>query len=85
MPSSSPLIVLLTGAAHGPTCVRRMIEAFEAVAARTVTLGPRESAPLGRLIHPVFATGHVWAWEVLTGTAMVRKPAPSGGGTPAPG
>jgi len=43
-----------------------LIEAFEAVAARTVTLGPRESAPLDRLIHPVFATGHIWAWEVLT-------------------
>jgi hypothetical protein len=62
-----------------------LIEAFQAVAARTVTLGPWESAPLGRLIHPVFATSHVWAWEVLTGTAVVCKPAPPVGGTPAPG
>jgi hypothetical protein len=42
-----------------------LIEAFEAVAARTVALGPREEAPLSHLVHPVFAAGHVWAWEVL--------------------
>ena len=42
-----------------------LIEAFELIAARTVTLGPRETAPLNDLVHPVFATGHVWGWEVL--------------------
>ncbi len=42
-----------------------LIEAFELIAARTVTLGPRETAPLNDLVHPVFAAGHVWGWEVL--------------------
>jgi hypothetical protein len=42
-----------------------LIEAFELIAARTVTLGPRETASLNDLVHPVFAAGHVWAWEVL--------------------
>lgn len=41
-----------------------LIEAFEAVAARTTPLGPREEAPLNHLVHPVFAAGHVYAWEV---------------------
>ena len=42
-----------------------LIEAFELIAARTVALGPRETAPLKNLVHPVFAAGHVWGWEVL--------------------
>ncbi len=42
-----------------------LIDAFEAIAAQTVKLGPRKQAPLGRLIHPVFSTGQVYAWEVL--------------------
>jgi hypothetical protein len=44
-----------------------LIEAFELIAARTVTLGPRVVAPPNDLVHPVFATGHVWGWEVLGG------------------
>jgi hypothetical protein len=43
-----------------------LIEAFEAIAARVVSLGPRREAPLSHLVHPVFAAGHVYAWEVLT-------------------
>jgi hypothetical protein len=42
-----------------------LIEAFELIAARTVTLGPRVAAPLDDLVHPVFAAGHVWGWEIL--------------------
>jgi hypothetical protein len=42
-----------------------LIEAFEAVAARTSVLGPRQQAPLGQLVHPVFAAGQVYAWEVV--------------------
>ena len=42
-----------------------LIEAFEAVAARTAVLGPRQQAPLRQLVHPVFAAGQVYAWEVL--------------------
>ena len=42
-----------------------LIEAFEAVAARTAMLGPRQQAPLRQLVHPVFAAGQVYAWEVV--------------------
>lgn len=42
-----------------------LIEAFEAVAARHAVLGPRAEAPLRNLVHPVFAAGSVFAWEVL--------------------
>ena len=42
-----------------------LIEAFELIAARTVALGPRETVSLKELVHPVFAAGHVWGWEVL--------------------
>jgi hypothetical protein len=41
-----------------------LIEAFEVVAARTAVLGPRHEAPLRDLVHPVFAAGQVYAWEV---------------------
>jgi len=43
-----------------------LIEAFEAIAARVVSLGERDEAPLAHLVHPVFAAGRVYAWEVLT-------------------
>jgi hypothetical protein len=42
-----------------------LIEAFEAVSGRTTPLGPREEVLLRELVHPVFAAGHVCAWEVL--------------------
>jgi hypothetical protein len=42
-----------------------LIEAFEAVAAKIAVLGPREEARLRELVHPVFAAGCVYAWEVL--------------------
>jgi hypothetical protein len=42
-----------------------LIEAFEAVAERHAVLGPRAEAPLRSLVHPVFAAGGVFAWEVL--------------------
>jgi hypothetical protein len=42
-----------------------LIDAFETVAARSVVLEPRREAPLRQLVHPVFADGHVYAWEVL--------------------
>ena len=51
-----------------------LIEAFELIAARTVTLGPRETAPLKDLMHPVFATGHVWGWEVLDSRSDSNAP-----------
>jgi hypothetical protein len=42
-----------------------LIEAFEAVAAKTALLGQREEAQLTELVHPVFRAGRVYAWEVL--------------------
>ena len=42
-----------------------LIDVFETIAALAVRLGPREQAPLGSLMHPVFATGYVYAWEIL--------------------
>jgi hypothetical protein len=56
-----------------------LIDSFEAIAALTVRLGPREQAPLGGLIHPVFATGYVYAWEILTAelTATSTHTAPT--------
>jgi hypothetical protein len=38
---------------------KKLINAFEAVATRTVALGPRVEAPLTELVHPVFATGRL--------------------------
>jgi hypothetical protein len=51
-----------------------LIEAFEAVADRYAVLGPRAEAPLRNLVHPVFASGAVFAWEVL-GTRHADVPA----------
>jgi hypothetical protein len=42
-----------------------LIEAFEAVAARHATLSARNEALLRDLVHPVFASGGVFAWEIL--------------------
>jgi len=40
------------------------IEAFEVLAARRVHLGPRQRATFSGLIHPVHASGQVYAWEI---------------------
>jgi hypothetical protein len=42
-----------------------LIEAFEAVAAKTAVLRPREEGHLRELVHPVLAARRVYAWEVL--------------------
>jgi hypothetical protein len=42
-----------------------LINAFEAIVDLYAALGPRIEAPLRRLVHPVFASGAVYAWEVL--------------------
>lgn len=52
-----------------------LIEAFEAVAAQHVELGTRAESPLRELIHPIFASGAIFAWEVLAITeAHARQP-----------
>lgn len=42
-----------------------LIEAFEAIAVKHVSLGPRAEAPLRDLVHPTFTAGGVFAWEIL--------------------
>jgi hypothetical protein len=57
--------VLIYGFEDPDRPIMWLVEAFELIARRTITLGPRQEAPLTNLVHPVFAAGHVWAWEVL--------------------
>ena len=57
--------VLIYGFEDPARPIMWLIEAFELIAARTVTLGPRETAPLKDLVRSVFTAGHVWGWEVL--------------------
>jgi hypothetical protein len=64
--------VLIYGFEDPQRPLHRLIEAFEAVAARTALLGRRQEAPLRQLVHPVFAAGRVCAWEVL-GSAGCRS------------
>lgn len=40
------------------------IEAFEKLASEIVDLGPRHSEDFANLIHPVHASGEVFAWEI---------------------
>jgi hypothetical protein len=49
-----------------------LIDAFELIAAKHVELGPRVSAPLDGLVHPIFNSGAVFAWEVY---GLVNEPA----------
>lgn len=53
---------LVYGFEDPPRPLRWLIKAFEAVAARTTALRPREEAPLRGLLHPTFAAGRVYAW-----------------------
>ena len=50
-----------------------LIEAFEAVAAQHVELGTRAESPLRDLVHPIFASGAIFAWEVLAMTEAHAK------------
>jgi hypothetical protein len=60
------LAVLIYGFEDPSRPLSWLIEAFEAVASRTVSLGCRKQAPMDDLVHPVFAAGQVYAWEVRT-------------------
>jgi hypothetical protein len=44
-----------------------VLEAFEALARLRVDLGERFEKQMAPLVHPVFASGRVCAWQVLTG------------------
>ncbi len=50
-----------------------LIEAFEAVAAQHVELGTRAESPLRDLVHPIIASGAIFAWEVLAMTEAHAK------------
>lgn len=52
-----------------------LINAFEAVATQHVVLGARTEAPLRDLVHPIFASGGVFAWQVLGMTEARGKQA----------
>ena len=41
-----------------------LIGAFEVLAGTQVSLGPRHEAPFSGLVHPVHASGIVFAWEI---------------------
>ena len=43
---------------------RWLIDAFELIASPHATLGQRVEAALDGLVHPIFASGAVFAWEV---------------------
>jgi hypothetical protein len=48
----------------------RAIEAFETLASRAVSLGPRVSAPYSGLVHPVHQGGAVFGWEIRHSPAL---------------
>jgi hypothetical protein len=56
--------VLIYGFEDAKRPLAWLIDAFELIARQHVRLGPRVEAPLEDLIHPVFAAGGVFAWEV---------------------
>jgi hypothetical protein len=45
-----------------------LIKAFELIAGQHVNLGERQAAQLLGLVHPIFAAGEVFAWEVFDPT-----------------
>ena len=65
------LAVLIYGFEDPDRPLSWLIDAFEVVAVRAVSLGQREEAPLAHLVHPVFEAGRVYAWEVLADEATV--------------
>jgi hypothetical protein len=68
------LAVMIYGFEDRNRPLSRLIDAFEAIASRTASLGPREEAPLADLIHPVFAAGRVFAWEILLAEVIAPSP-----------
>lgn len=56
--------ILIFGYHHDEWPLEPAIEAFETLAVQRVRLGPRLQAQTGSLVHPVHASGRVFAWEV---------------------
>lgn len=60
------MAVLIYGFGHPDRPLEPAIDAFELLARHAVDLGSRYSAPLEDLVHPVHASGAVFAWSVAT-------------------
>jgi hypothetical protein len=58
------LALLIYGFEDESRPLRWLIDAFELIAPQHTTLGPRIEAPLDGLVHPIFASGAAFAWEV---------------------
>jgi len=56
--------ILIYGFEDPKRPVRWLIDAFELIANQRVELGSRQEAPLSDLVHPIFTSGAVFAWEV---------------------
>ncbi len=56
--------VLIYGFEDDARALDLAISAFEALASHRVGLGPRVSAQMSSLTHPVFKCGRVFAWEI---------------------
>ncbi len=63
--------------------VRWLIEAFEAVAAQHAVLGPRAEHPLRNLVHPIYDSGAVYAWQILSPVTFNNSPKGRAACTPA--
>lgn len=57
--------ILIFGYEYEAWPMEPTITAFEALAARDVSLGVRTSAPVENLVHPVHQRGAVFGWEIL--------------------
>jgi hypothetical protein len=56
--------IIIYGFDYPDQSVDALVEAFETLAGRKVDLGPRCEVDLGRLVHPVHATGRVFGWRI---------------------
>jgi hypothetical protein len=56
--------ILIYGYEYEQFPLAPMIEAFELLASRAVSMSERVSAPFSGLIHPVHQEGEVFAWEI---------------------
>ena len=57
--------ILIFGYAYEAWPMEPTITAFEALAAREVSLGDRQTASVEGLLHPVHQRGAVFGWEIL--------------------
>ena len=56
--------ILIYGFQYAPRPLETIIEAFEILACRHASLGPRHEARFLDLVHPIHSAGCVFIWEV---------------------